>query len=215
MPQPARAVPSTTALAPDTGPPLGAGPRVLGALGVAVLVWGTVVASTGARARPALATVVHHLGFEATVLGWTSWYGSYDLGATRHRLVHRPRLGRPRPRLRLPPDRPHRSPRRHQGGHGLGGDHGRRRHRSRASGRPDARPARSARCRLPLRPSRRRHVDHRPAGRIRGPGGEPSSPRPRPSRPTPWPMPPGVARCTWRSSTQGTGPTLGSGGGHA
>jgi hypothetical protein len=28
----------------------------------------------------ALAAVVHGAGFEATVLGWTSWYGSYDLG---------------------------------------------------------------------------------------------------------------------------------------
>ncbi len=60
---------------------LGRRSRVVGALGVAVLIWGAVVASTGARARPALATVTHHLGFEATVLGWTSWYGSYDLGA--------------------------------------------------------------------------------------------------------------------------------------
>ncbi len=52
----------------------------LGALGLAVVVWGTVLAGTGARARPAQATAVHRVGFEATVLGWTSWYGSYDLG---------------------------------------------------------------------------------------------------------------------------------------
>ncbi len=52
----------------------------LGALGLAVVVWGTVLAGAGARARPAQASVVHHVGFEATVLGWSSWYGSYDLG---------------------------------------------------------------------------------------------------------------------------------------
>jgi hypothetical protein len=28
-----------------------------------------------------MATVVHHQGFEATVLGWTSWYGDYGLGS--------------------------------------------------------------------------------------------------------------------------------------
>ncbi len=56
-------------------------PGVLGAIGLAAVVWGGVLTGASAGARPALATVVHRTGFEATVLGWTSWYGSYDLGA--------------------------------------------------------------------------------------------------------------------------------------
>ena len=50
------------------------------AAGAATVAWGLVLAASTTRAAPALATVVHHQGFEATVLGWTSWYGDYDLG---------------------------------------------------------------------------------------------------------------------------------------
>jgi hypothetical protein len=35
----------------------------------------------GLRPRRAGAAVVHGSGFNATVLGWTSWYGSYELPA--------------------------------------------------------------------------------------------------------------------------------------
>ncbi len=36
--------------------------------------------SVGSLDRPAAAVVVHGTGYEATVAGWTSWYGSYVLG---------------------------------------------------------------------------------------------------------------------------------------
>ena len=94
-------------------------------------------------ARPQ-ATVVHRVGFEATVLGWTSWYGSYDLGPLGAGWCIDHGLRAPT-RLRLPADASDRSARRHPGGHGLGGDHGQRRHRSGAVRRPDAGPARPAR----------------------------------------------------------------------
>jgi hypothetical protein len=53
----------------------------LGAITALVLVVAGV-ASWGIGAPPpvALADVVHGQGFEATVLGWTSWYGNYGLG---------------------------------------------------------------------------------------------------------------------------------------
>ncbi len=64
-----------------TGRATGRSWAVLAATGVAVAAWGLAVGGVGVQARPALATVVHHTGFEATVLGWTSWYGDYDLGS--------------------------------------------------------------------------------------------------------------------------------------
>jgi Bacterial Ig-like domain (group 1) len=48
--------------------------------GVGCLLGGLVLLGPATRARPAQAAVVHRAGFEATVLGWTSWYGSYDMG---------------------------------------------------------------------------------------------------------------------------------------
>jgi hypothetical protein len=51
------------------------------AVGAATVAWGLALGGSGARATPALASVVHHVGFEATVLGWSSWYGDYDLGS--------------------------------------------------------------------------------------------------------------------------------------
>ena len=54
--------------------------RRLGLLVLALLV---VAALRGAAVGPvgvAVAEVRHGAGFEATVLGWTSWYGSYQLG---------------------------------------------------------------------------------------------------------------------------------------
>ena len=44
---------------------------------------GLVVAGSfpGVRSRAAGAVVVHHVGYQATVAGWTSWYGSYDMGS--------------------------------------------------------------------------------------------------------------------------------------
>jgi len=50
-------------------------------LAAALLVAGSVTLWTDADRNPALAQVVHREGFSATVLGWTSWYGSYDLGS--------------------------------------------------------------------------------------------------------------------------------------
>jgi hypothetical protein len=49
----------------------------LAAVGVLAL---TVAATGTSTANPALAAVDHRLGFEATVMGWTSWYGNYGLG---------------------------------------------------------------------------------------------------------------------------------------
>src|SRR4051794_13460327 len=46
------------------------------ALAVAGFTWGA-----GSGGPPlVLAQVVHETGYEATVLGWTSWYGSYGMG---------------------------------------------------------------------------------------------------------------------------------------
>ncbi len=42
---------------------------------------GTLVSGFGSTPEPALAEVVHGSGYNATVLGWTSWYGNYGLGA--------------------------------------------------------------------------------------------------------------------------------------
>jgi len=42
---------------------------------------GTLVSGFGASSEIALAEVVHGSGYNATVLGWTSWYGNYGLGA--------------------------------------------------------------------------------------------------------------------------------------
>jgi LPXTG-motif cell wall-anchored protein len=54
--------------------------RTLLLLTTGCVLGGLVLLGPAARARPAQATVVHRVGFEATVLGWTSWYGSYDMG---------------------------------------------------------------------------------------------------------------------------------------
>jgi hypothetical protein len=51
------------------------------ALAVAALVVGSAALVASGGSRPTAAEVVHAQGFEATVLGWTSWYGSYDMGA--------------------------------------------------------------------------------------------------------------------------------------
>jgi hypothetical protein len=71
MPDPAVATPSLPLAAARS--PLRRAARLVGvvaAVGLAVL-WATPV--------PARAAVRHGVGFEGTVLGWTSWYGSYDL----------------------------------------------------------------------------------------------------------------------------------------
>lgn len=52
--------------------------RLGGLAGLVLVVVGLV---PGARARAADAVVVHQLGYQATVAGWTSWYGSYAMGA--------------------------------------------------------------------------------------------------------------------------------------
>lgn len=41
---------------------------------------GAVLAVTAPPTPPALAAVSHGEGYQATVLGWTSWYGAYHLG---------------------------------------------------------------------------------------------------------------------------------------
>ena len=59
------------------------------AAGAATVAWGLVLAASTTRAAPALATVVHHQGFEATVLGLdqlvrraTTWARSAPAGAS-------------------------------------------------------------------------------------------------------------------------------------
>jgi hypothetical protein len=54
--------------------------RTLILLAIGCVLGGLVLLGPAARAQPAQAVVVHRAGFEATVLGWTSWYGSYDMG---------------------------------------------------------------------------------------------------------------------------------------
>ena len=44
-------------------------------LTVAAAAWGL-----GSTPEPALASVQHGVGFDGTVMGWTSWYGNYGLG---------------------------------------------------------------------------------------------------------------------------------------
>src|SRR5262245_48401186 len=55
-------------------------PRRVGAALIAVPL--LVIAFVGIETRPdpVQAQVVHRQGFRATVLGWSSWYGSYDMG---------------------------------------------------------------------------------------------------------------------------------------
>ncbi len=69
---------------PSPAPPPGRRRRPserLGAVtGLVLAVVGLVVHGAGPGPDPALAAVQHHAGFTATVLGWTSWYGSYALG---------------------------------------------------------------------------------------------------------------------------------------
>ena len=188
-------------------------PPLLGALGVALLIWGAVVAGAGARARPALATVAHQLGFEATVLGWTSWYGGYDLGAIGTGWCIDHGSAAPDAAFDYRPANP--TDLRDDTKAAMawavttaGGDTDPVR-----VGRPDAGPARPARGRLPLRPPRRRHLDHRSAGRVRRPGSGRHRPgpghqgrRPGPCRPA-WPPAP-------RGGDRGHRSELGSGGGH-
>jgi hypothetical protein len=54
--------------------------RRLLVVAVLCLLAGAALLAPATRARPAMAAVVHRSGYEATVLGWTSWYGSYDMG---------------------------------------------------------------------------------------------------------------------------------------
>ena len=52
--------------------------RAAAAAGTTLVVLGVVGGALAAH--PASATVVHALGYQATVDGWTSWYGSYGMG---------------------------------------------------------------------------------------------------------------------------------------
>ncbi len=62
-----------------TGRPLRRAARLLAAV-VFLGLTGAAAGAGGGAAEPALAQVVHGSGYSATVLGWTSWYGSYGLG---------------------------------------------------------------------------------------------------------------------------------------
>ena len=53
----------------------GAAVMVIAVLSVAVMV------ALPVRARRATAAVLHGVGYNATVMGWTSWYGTYNMGA--------------------------------------------------------------------------------------------------------------------------------------
>lgn len=48
--------------------------------GLGLVFAGVVAGGMGDSPTPAGAVVVHDQGFEATVLGWSSWYGSYGIG---------------------------------------------------------------------------------------------------------------------------------------
>ena len=143
------------------------------------------------RHRSALAAVVHGRGFEATVLGWTSWYGNYGLGDLGWGwCIDHGRLA-PDADLGYVPDRRRRRDRRHQGRRELGddperrdrpGDIGRGHARDpRPHGRPPIRAGRIdvdiARLGRPrrVRRSRTRDHRHRPAHQGRRP-----CPRPPP-----------------------------------
>jgi hypothetical protein len=51
------------------------------AAAVCLLIGVAITGGPDAAEHPAGAVVMHELGFEATVNGWTSWYGAYGLGA--------------------------------------------------------------------------------------------------------------------------------------
>ena len=50
------------------------------AVGAGLLLLAGVIFGSASTSLPAVAAVVPRVGFHATVLGWSSWYGSYDLG---------------------------------------------------------------------------------------------------------------------------------------
>ncbi|MCX7619699.1 MAG: Ig-like domain-containing protein, partial [Acidimicrobiales bacterium] len=50
------------------------------ATALALVATGVIALGAGSQPQPAVAEVVHLSGYRATVLGWTSWYGSYGLG---------------------------------------------------------------------------------------------------------------------------------------
>lgn len=50
------------------------------AAGAGLLLLAGVTLGSASTSPPAVAAVVPRVGFHATVLGWSSWYGSYDLG---------------------------------------------------------------------------------------------------------------------------------------
>jgi len=55
-------------------------PTLEAALGVLLVVAALALLLSPAAAPPAVAAVTPRAGYHATVLGWSSWYGSYDLG---------------------------------------------------------------------------------------------------------------------------------------
>jgi hypothetical protein len=55
-------------------------PRAVGAIAATAVVTAVALLAGPGGGSRALAEVRHHQGFHATVLGWTSWYGSYGLG---------------------------------------------------------------------------------------------------------------------------------------
>ena len=56
--------------------------RAVLTFGLSLLMAAAVVFGTTPSSPPALAAVTPRVGFAGTVLGWSSWYGSYDLGAS-------------------------------------------------------------------------------------------------------------------------------------
>ncbi len=92
-----------------------------------LLLLGVVLSTVGAclvPARWARAEVVHQQGYEATVLGWTSWYGSYSLAGLGQAWCIDHGLRAPDAASATPP-RARRRARHHAHGHGLArGHHG-------------------------------------------------------------------------------------------
>ena len=130
----------------------------------------TAVVGVGRLAPPAEARVTPRVGFHATVAGWTSWYGSYDLGALGPAWCIDHGLRAPDPALGLPPDVAARCQPGHRGGAVVGRERARLRQRPGRGRRRHVGGARPPPRLLSRRPSRRGRAHARGAGRLRRPG---------------------------------------------
>lgn len=79
LPRPARRL-VRPHVSPHGSPPARRWSTLVGAVAATLLLAWVVLVGGPGGGRAALAEVTHRQGFHATVLGWTSWYGSYGLG---------------------------------------------------------------------------------------------------------------------------------------